>query len=131
MVLQKFTKDFLESSFNTFIASVLADIRMERAKVRDTDNVRTLFVISVFVEYLLILRRLTLAKLEEAAKTKDDRRAIKQRLDEELPLGWAVETVDEYPLRWISAQMRLAMDEKPPAWTALQAAIVCFTQIVS
>lgn len=117
-----------------FIASVLRHIRLERDGVRPTDNVRALFVLSVMVEYLLILRRQTLSRLEELAKRKggsQDSLEIQQKLDEELPLGWAAEAVDPDALRWITARMRMAMEDKPPAWTELQAAINSFTQVVS
>lgn len=144
VVLQKFTKEFLEVSFNSecqgatkltvaWIESVMKDIRMERSKVRPTDNIRTLFVSSVFIEYLLILRQKALTKAEEAAKdaTPEDKKEIKIKLDQDIPLGLAVEMIDITSLKWITARMRISMEEKPPAWTELQAAIDCFTQVVS
>ncbi|BEI92678.1 uncharacterized protein CcaverHIS019_0503060 [Cutaneotrichosporon cavernicola] len=140
-VLQGFTKQLLEY-FNTFFRSILKDIRMERKKVRPTDNIRTLFVSSTLVEYLLILRRKKQTQLEESARRRErdsvakrsseqkaqERKEVKEKVDEELPLGWAIELVDLDSLRWVSARMRTAFDEV--AWTELEASIDCFTQVL-
>ncbi|KAE8543703.1 topoisomerase 1-associated factor 1 [Cryptococcus gattii VGV] len=74
VVLQSFSKSFLEISYNTFIESILRDIRMERTKIRPSDNIRVFYLSSFFIEYLLLLRH----KLVE----KGDSRRL-----EELPLG--------------------------------------------
>lgn len=117
---------------------------MERSKVRPTDNIRTLFVASVLVEYLLILRNKTRTRLEETARRErssrgertaeqkaQEQKGIEEKLDAEVPLGWAAEIIDLDSLRWVTARMRIAFEDTPPAWTELQAAIDCFTQIVS
>lgn len=70
-VLQIVAMSFLESAFNrrcistiiiqlkltrsilAFFGSVLKDIRMERAKVREMDNIRLLFLVRFFLEYFL------------------------------------------------------------------------------
>jgi replication fork protection complex subunit Tof1/Swi1 len=127
-----------------FFRSVIKDIRMERSKVRPSDNIRTLFVSSTLVEYLLILRGKAQTRLEASAKKErssraerssqqkaEERKEIKAKVDAEVPLGWAAEMVDIDALKWVTARMRIAFDDSPPAWTELQASIDCFTQIVS
>ncbi len=127
-----------------FFRSVIKDIRMERSKVRPSDNIRTLFVSSTLVEYLLILRGKAQTRLEASAKKErssraerssqqkaEERKEIKAKVDAEVPLGWAAEMVDLDALKWVTARMRIAFDDSPPAWTELQASIDCFTQIVS
>ncbi|GMK55868.1 hypothetical protein CspeluHIS016_0209240 [Cutaneotrichosporon spelunceum] len=139
-VLQGFTKQLIEY-FNTFFRSALKDIRMERKKVRPTDNIRLLFISSALVEYLLILRDKMQVRLEESAaraqksraergadQKSRERKEIKEKVDEELPLGLAAELVDLDSLRWVSACMRLAMEDA--AWTELEASIDTFTQIL-
>ncbi|CAK9781717.1 hypothetical protein CC85DRAFT_324759 [Cutaneotrichosporon oleaginosum] len=139
-VLQDFTIKFLEY-FNTFFRSVVTDIRMERSKVRPSDSIRTLFVSSTLVEYLIILRRKAQSRLEESARRGRDPKAkrssqekaqkqqeIKEEVDAEAPLGWAAEMVDIDSLKWVTARMRIAFEDK--AWTELQASVDCFTQIL-
>ncbi|KAL7421130.1 Topoisomerase 1-associated factor 1 [Cryptotrichosporon argae] len=116
VVLQRLAKLFIQSCFNTFIASILKDIRMERAKVRPKDSVRALFVARFCIEYLLVLR----AKAAKAGKDAN----------EDLALGLVAEMAEVDSVRWVVLRMKLTMDDKPPAWTELQASIDCFTQIL-
>ena len=53
---------FLRSLGAAFFASVLRDIRMERAKVREVDNIRFLFLVRLFLEYFLALREYELSQ---------------------------------------------------------------------
>ncbi|KIY30807.1 topoisomerase 1-associated factor 1 [Cryptococcus gattii E566] len=117
VVLQSFSKSFLEISYNTFIESILRDIRMERTKIRPSDNIRVFYLSSFFIEYLLLLRH----KLVE----KGDSRRL-----EELPLGLVAQIAEMDSVKWLFARLRICWDDKPKAWTELQACIDCFTQIL-
>nr|XP_018259274.1 topoisomerase 1-associated factor 1 [Kwoniella dejecticola CBS 10117]OBR81432.1 topoisomerase 1-associated factor 1 [Kwoniella dejecticola CBS 10117] len=98
-----------------FFASILKDIRMERSKVRPSDNVRTFYLTRFFIEYLLVLRQ-----QEEAKGSKEH----------ELNLGLVAEMAEIDSIRWLFSRMKSSMDDKPPAWTELQASLDCFTQIL-
>ncbi|WVW79467.1 hypothetical protein I302_101436 [Kwoniella bestiolae CBS 10118] len=113
--LQSLAKSFIESCFNTFFQSILRDIRMERSKIRPTDNVRTFYLTRFFIEYLLVLRH----KEEEKGKK-----------EYELSLGLVAEMAEMDSVRWLFSRMKSSMDDKPPAWTELQASLDCFTQIL-
>ncbi|WWC73002.1 uncharacterized protein I206_106966 [Kwoniella pini CBS 10737] len=113
--LQGLAKSFIESCFNIFFASILRDIRMERSKIRPTDNVRTFYLTRFFVEYLLVLRH----KQEEKGQKEYD-----------LSLGLVAEMAEMDSIRWLFSRMKSSMDDKPPAWTELQASLDCFTQIL-
>lgn len=99
-----------------FIESILRDIRMERTKIRPSDNIRVFYLSSFFIEYLLLLRH----KLVE----KGDSRRL-----EELPLGLVAQIAEMDSVKWLFARLRICWDDKPKAWTELQACIECFTQI--
>ncbi|WRT69168.1 uncharacterized protein IL334_006152 [Kwoniella shivajii] len=113
--LQSLAKSFIESCFNTFFSSILRDIRMERSKIRPTDNVRTFFLTRYFIEYLLTLRH------------KEEEKGLKQH---ELSLGLVAEMAEMDSIRWLFSRMKSSMDDKPPAWTELQASLDCFTQVL-
>lgn len=121
-----------------FIASVLKDIRMERSKVRPADTIRALFVAAYSMEYLILLRRKAFPKAEAEAlqAVKDgvstaDIEGASAKVDRELPLGWTIEMANLDSVRWVVSRMKMSMDNKPVAWTELQASIDCFTYIVS
>ncbi|AAW44173.2 conserved hypothetical protein [Cryptococcus deneoformans JEC21] len=117
VILQSFSKSFLEICYNTFIESILRDIRMERTKIRPSDNIRVFYLSSFFIEYLLLLRH----KLLEKGGSR--------RL-EELPLGLVAQIAEMDSVKWLFARLRICWDDKPKAWTELQACIECFTQIL-
>ncbi|KAK8843979.1 hypothetical protein IAR55_006771 [Kwoniella newhampshirensis] len=114
-VLQIFAKSFIQSCFNTFLTSILRDIRMERSKIRPSDNIRTFYLARFFIEYLLLLRQ------------KDD---VKGEKTPELGLDLVAEMAEIDTVRWLFSRMRFTMDDKPPSWTELQACLDCFTQIL-
>ncbi|WWD21366.1 hypothetical protein CI109_105851 [Kwoniella shandongensis] len=114
-VLQTFAKSFIQSCFNTFFTSIFRDIRMERTKIRPSDNTRTFYLARFFIEYLLLLRN------------KED---VKGEKTHELSLGLVAEMAEIDTVRFLFSRMRFTMDDKPPAWTELQACLDCFTQIL-
>ncbi len=60
-----------------FFSSVLKDIRMSRSKVRETDNLRALFLSRFFMEYFLLLR----VKEQQSLKEAKAARAKKAEVD--------------------------------------------------
>lgn len=123
-----------------FFVSILKDIRMERAKIRDTDNVRTLYLSRFFMEYLLLVR-----EKEDKAKAEGKGKGKAPDADaDELLLGYAIVMAEMDSVKWVFGRLRIALDERvsdcleciaradsqPPAWTELQACLNCFTQIV-
>lgn len=91
-----------------FFASILKDIRMERSKIRPSDNIRTFFLSRFFMEYLLLLRG------REAQEVKDRQ---KKGLDveegkTELVLGLVGEMAEMDSVRWVVTRMKVSMDER-------------------
>ncbi|WVR08981.1 hypothetical protein IAU60_006041 [Kwoniella sp. DSM 27419] len=113
--LQALAKSFIKSCFNTFISSILKDIKMERSKIRPTDSIRLFFISRFFIEYLLFIRH-----KEETEGKKDH----------DLTLGLVIEMAEIDTVRWLFYRLKTSMDDKPPAWTELQASLDCFTQIL-
>lgn len=115
-----------------FFATVLKDIQMERSKVRPADTGRALFVSRFLMEYLLILRKKALARATaDVESLPGGAEPPMVTVDAELPLTLAAQMVDMMTVRWVSARMKMAIDETPISWNELQASINCFTQIVS
>ncbi|ORX39175.1 timeless protein-domain-containing protein [Kockovaella imperatae] len=134
--LQSLAKTFLESCFNTFFSSILKDIRMERSKVRVTDNLRTFFLSRFFVDYLLLRRdKATAEQSAKAAKAGSSSSAsveviVPVKLGADLSLGLVAEMAEIDTVRWVVMRMKSTMEEKPPSYRELQACLSCFTQIL-
>ncbi|KAF8523716.1 timeless protein-domain-containing protein [Hysterangium stoloniferum] len=114
LILQRVAREFIEFCFNSFLASLLKDIKSERPKITEKDHLRLLFVTKWFLEFFL----LTLAKSKEKQS------------------GWSPtfpmvgEVIDRSWIVWILRRMRGALDEKPKQWVELQAGIECLTQLL-
>ncbi|KAI0033017.1 timeless protein-domain-containing protein, partial [Vararia minispora EC-137] len=113
--LQAFARGFIESCFNPFLASLLKDIRSERPKIAEKDHVRLLFVAKWFLEFFLALR------------TKQTQVGIENLWD----FGLVSTVVERSWIIWVLKRMNGAQEEKPKAWTELQAAIECLTQLLA
>ncbi|OBZ77008.1 Topoisomerase 1-associated factor 1 [Grifola frondosa] len=111
MTLQKLARTFIESCFNPLLSSLLKDIKAERPKITEKDNLRLLYVTKWFVEFFLCVR------------AKDGK---------ESPWGFGLvaEVTDRQWIVWVLRRMREAVEEKPKLWTELQAGIECLTQFV-
>lgn len=114
MVLQGFAREFVESCFNPFLASLLRDIKSERPKITEKDHLRLLYTTKWLLEFFLLSR-----SRENAA---DGPR--------KWSLGLVAEVTDRSWIVWVLRRMRGAMDEKPKMWTELQAGIECLTQLL-
>ncbi|KAK0205546.1 timeless protein-domain-containing protein [Desarmillaria ectypa] len=111
IILRQFAVNFLDGSFNPFLSALIKDIRSERAKITNKDNLRLLYVTKWFLEFFLAMR----------AKEKD--KGV-----------WRFDLVAEVTERtwivWVLKRMREASEEKPKLWTELQAGIECLTQLL-
>ncbi|KAI6107784.1 timeless protein-domain-containing protein [Pisolithus croceorrhizus] len=116
MVLQGFAREFVESCFNPFLASLLRDIKSERPKITEKDHLRLLYTTKWLLEFFLVSR-----SRENAV---DGPR--------KWSLGLVAEVTDRSWIVWVLRRMRGAMDEKvrPKMWTELQAGIECLTQLL-
>ncbi|GBE89890.1 Topoisomerase 1-associated factor 1 [Sparassis crispa] len=108
VILQNLAKNFIEACFNPFLASLLKDIKAERPKITEKDNLRLLYVAKWFLEFFLDMR----------AK------------GEEWKFGLIAEVTERSWIIWVLKRMREAVEEKPKLWTELQAGIECLTQLV-
>ncbi|KAG8943281.1 Topoisomerase 1-associated factor 1 [Tulasnella sp. 424] len=111
-VLQTTVHQFIQTGFNRFVISLLKDIRMERAKITEKDNVRLLFLTAWCLEFFLA------ARLKNGANNN--------------VTGYAMvkEVVEEEWVKWVLKRMREAADDKPKQWVELQAGINCLTQLL-
>ncbi|THU97519.1 timeless-domain-containing protein, partial [Dendrothele bispora CBS 962.96] len=119
-VLKKLGEDFLEGCFGSFLNTLLKDIRSERAKVTEKDNLRLLFLTKWFLEFFLSLRSAEQGDIS-ASPPKDKNRWNFNLIAEVVEREWII---------WVLKRMREAGDEKPKAWTELQAGIECLTQLL-
>ncbi|KAG6332144.1 hypothetical protein ID866_6944 [Astraeus odoratus] len=125
MVLQGFAREFVESCFNPFLASLLKDIKSERPKITEKDHLRLLYTTKWLLEFFLISR------------SKENALDGQRRWN----LGLVAEVTDRSWIVWVLRRMREAMEEKvkahcisasalPKMWTELQACIECLTQLL-
>ncbi|KAF9484295.1 timeless-domain-containing protein [Pholiota conissans] len=115
LVLQNLATEFVESCYNPFLSALLKDIRSERPKITEKDNLRLLYVTKWFLEYFLAMR-----SKEQAAKTGQDR----------WNFGLIAEVTERSWIIWVLKRMREAVEEKPKLWNELQAGIECLTQLL-
>ncbi|KAI9452046.1 timeless-domain-containing protein [Lactarius psammicola] len=116
-VLRGLARTFVESCFNPFLASLLKDIKSERPKITEKDNLRLLFVTKWFLEYFLAVR----AQEKEVGAPASEPWAF-GLVGEVIERGWIV---------WVLKRMNGAVEEKPKLWTELQAGIECLTQLLA
>ncbi|KAF5325413.1 hypothetical protein D9619_010000 [Psilocybe cf. subviscida] len=115
VVLQELSADFVESCFNPFLAGLLKDIRSERPKITEKDNIRLLYVTKWFLEFFLLMQ------------TKEQK---EKGSTERWNFGRIAEVTERTWIIWVLKRMREAVEEKPKAWTELQAGVECLTQLL-
>ncbi|KAF5391610.1 hypothetical protein D9757_002428 [Collybiopsis confluens] len=123
-VLKEVADTFLEECFNPFLSMLLKDIRAERAKITHKDNLRLLFVTKWFLGFFLHRRSLAIKNAKESEGDKADGDA------REHSFGLVAEVLERQWIIWVLKRMREAGEEKPKAWTELQAGIECLTQLL-
>ncbi|KAI0657606.1 timeless-domain-containing protein [Cubamyces menziesii] len=111
VILQNLARSFIESCFNPLLASLLKDIKAERARITEKDNLRLLFVTKWFLEFFLYERE----RQPEGSRWK---------------FGLVAEVIDRGWIVWVLRRMREAQEQKPKLWIELQAGIECLTQFV-
>ncbi|KAH7337412.1 timeless protein-domain-containing protein [Rhizoctonia solani] len=114
--LAMFAGKFVESCFNTFMSCVLKDIKLERPKYTEKDNLRLLFLTKWFLEFFLLVR--------ENQEKERKQRALFAGAMEVWPFGYVSEVVEH-------GRMRAAVEEKPKLWVELQAGMDCLTQLLN
>ncbi|KAG6918286.1 hypothetical protein DXG01_015378 [Tephrocybe rancida] len=114
VILQNLAIEFTEACFNPFLSALLKDIRSERAKITEKDNLRLLFVTKWFLEFFLAMR----------AKEKD------QGTGGRWGFALIAEVTERTWIIWVLKRMREAVEEKPKLWTELQTGIECLTQLL-
>ncbi|EJD01845.1 timeless-domain-containing protein [Fomitiporia mediterranea MF3/22] len=118
-ILQGLARTFVEVCFNTFLASILKDIKSERPKITEKDHLRLLFATRWFLEFFLAVRT---AQIENS---EQDGQSIKWQFD------LVSEIVERSWIVWILKRMRGAVEEKPKLWTELQAGVECLIQLLA
>lgn len=119
-----------------FLSSLIKDIRAERSKVTEKDNLRLLFVTKFFMQFYLAMRERDIAANADKPKATDEANgeATESKSDEEkmsLNYSLVLEVVQRGWVGWILRRMREAMEMKPKQWTEIQAGLGCLTQLVS
>ncbi|KAG9123429.1 Topoisomerase 1-associated factor 1 [Ceratobasidium sp. 392] len=115
---------FIESCFNVFMACVLKDIKAERPKYTDKDNLRLLFLTKWFLEFFLLVR-------EEQEKERKQRALFATNAQEIWPFGYVSEVVEHAWAPWVLRRMRAAVEEKPKQWVELHAGMDCLVQMLN
>ncbi|OCH87501.1 timeless-domain-containing protein [Obba rivulosa] len=110
-ILQNLARTFIEACFNPLLSSLLRDIKAERPKVTEKDNLRLLYVAKWFLEFFLCVR-------------------AKEGQTTTLDFGLIAEVTERAWIVWVLRRMREAVEDKPKLWTELQAGIECLTQLV-
>ncbi|KDN42043.1 hypothetical protein RSAG8_07088, partial [Rhizoctonia solani AG-8 WAC10335] len=121
--LAMFAGKFVESCFNTFMSCVLKDIKAERPRYTEKDNLRLLFLTKWFLEFFLLVR-------ENQEKERKQRGLFPGAL-EIWPFGYVSEVVEHGWAPWVLRRMRAAVDEKPKLWVELHAGMDCLTQLLN
>ncbi|TFK68164.1 timeless-domain-containing protein [Pluteus cervinus] len=113
--LQNLAVEFVEACFNVFLCVVLKDIKSERIKITEKDNLRLLYVTNWFLEFFLAMRA------NEKGKAGGNKKWV---------FGLIAEIAEGFWIDWVLKRMREAVEEKPKQWTELQAGIQCLTQLL-
>ncbi|CAE6475330.1 unnamed protein product [Rhizoctonia solani] len=121
--LAMFAGKFVESCFNTFMSCVLKDIKSERPKYTEKDNLRLLFLTKWFLEFFLMVR-------ENQEKERKQKGLVAGAL-ELWPFGYVSEVVEHGWAPWVLRRMRAAVEEKPKLWVELHAGMDCLTQLLN
>ncbi|PFH47597.1 hypothetical protein AMATHDRAFT_151707 [Amanita thiersii Skay4041] len=121
--LQQWACDFLEECFNSFVGTLIKDIRSERPKITEKDHLRLLYVTKWFLEFFLAMRSKT-------TSDKEGKVTGKTETESKWNFGLVAQVTEREWIGWAFKRMRGAVEEKPKLWTELQAGIDCFTQLL-
>ncbi|KAF7973783.1 hypothetical protein HWV62_41286 [Athelia sp. TMB] len=115
-VLKRLAVNIVIGCFNPFLSALLKDIKSERPKITEKDNLRLLFVTKWFLEFFLRYR----VRLKTGAESAEVQWGF-GLIAEVIERGWIV---------WVLKRMREAVEDKPKQWTELQAGIECLAQLL-
>lgn len=120
-----------------FFSSLIKDIRAERSKVTEKDNLRLLFLSKFFIQFFLAMRERDIGQSSASTAEKSGEGGgqdgeQKKSDEEKMTLGYSLvlEVVQRGWAGWILKRMREAADMKPKQWTELHAGLECLTQLV-
>lgn len=102
-----------------FLANLLKDIRAERAKITEKDNLRLLFITKWFLQFFLSLRVRASSVIAPVAGSKPHPAEEKKKAQEDLQrwnFGLISEVVERVWIVWVLKRMREAMEEKVPVF---------------
>lgn len=87
-----------------FLSALLKDIRSERPKITEKDNLRLLYVTKWFLEFFLSMRA------KEQGQTKEEK--AKSDTKERWNFGLIAEVTERGWIVWVLKRMREAVEEK-------------------
>lgn len=90
-----------------FLSALLKDIRSERPKITEKDNLRLLYVTKWFLEFFLSMRAKEQEKMKAASREKDNGDA-----KERWKFGLIAEVTERAWIVWVLKRMREAVEEK-------------------
>lgn len=85
---------------------MLKDIKAERAKITESDNIRLLAVVKWFLEFFLASRTKELEDLKKKGVTNYEYETLRWRFE------MVAEVVERSWVAWVLRRMRMAMDDK-------------------
>lgn len=92
---------------------------MEREKVSMSDPMRYMFLVRFFLEFFMLVYR-------------DERsRGVDPKSEEGHSFEQVRQVLDIKAVVFVTGRMKLALDDKPPQWVELHAAVDCFTSVLS
>ena len=93
---------------SAFLSALLKDIKSERPKITEKDNLRLLFVTKWFLEFFLASR----AKASSAASRLGVNTAKRDGETEKWEFGLIAEVIERGWIVWVLKRMREAVEEK-------------------
>jgi replication fork protection complex subunit Tof1/Swi1 len=90
-----------------FLSALLKDIRSERPKITEKDNLRLLYVTKWFLEFFLSMRSKEHTKVKAGGGAKD-----KATVEEKWKFGLIAEVTERGWIVWVLKRMREAVEEK-------------------
>ena len=128
--LRQFADQFLDQAANRafavvgqlthadFFGSVIKDITMERAKVKQADTLRIFVVSSFFLDFFLHMR------------ARDLTEGVDPKSEHGHDFDMIAELTEQTTIGFVARRIKDSLEEKPPLWTELHAAIDCFIQML-
>jgi len=92
---------------SVFLSTLLKDIRSEKPKITEKDNLRLLFITKWFLEFFLSTRAMYNQKLQSNNSDVTAQTGL-----EKWKFGLVAEVVEQHWIVWVLKRMRGAVEEK-------------------